>query len=198
MRRLRGLVIAAILPRVVADLHGLGGYWLVFGSFFAAFVLFLPFAGPWSDRFGSRRMLAIALSILALGLGLVAISPTMTFFVGARFIEGIGDGIEYAVSFAIVGKAFPDALRARMLSLTSAAWVIPAILGPGLGAYVATTFGWRWRSPVFFHLWRSRRRCCFPRSMMLRPAARPTLWQPYGFCFRARPCVRTAGCTLPS
>ena len=140
----QGLVIAAIMPRVVADLHGLGAYSLAFGSFFAAFLLVLPFAGPWSDRYGSRRILALALSILALGLLLVALSPNMALFIGARFVEGIGDGIDYAVSFAIIGKSFPDTLRARMVSLTSAAWVIPAIVGPGLGAYVATAFGWRW------------------------------------------------------
>jgi MFS family permease len=139
----QGLVIAAIMPRVVADLHGLAAYSLAFGSFFAAFLLFLPFAGPWSDRYGSRRMLAFALGVLALGLGLVAVSPNMPFFVVARFVEGIGDGIDYAVSFAIIGKTFPDRLRARMISLTSAAWVIPAIVGPGLGAYVAVVFGWR-------------------------------------------------------
>jgi MFS family permease len=148
----QGLVIAAIMPRVVADLHGLAAYSLAFGSFFAAFLVVLPFAGPWSDRYGSRRTLAFALSVLALGLGLVAISPNMPFFVGARFVEGIGDGVDYAVSFAVIGKAFPDALRARMLSLTSAAWVVPAIVGPGLGAYVATAFGWRWAFAGFLPL----------------------------------------------
>lgn len=133
----QGLVIAAIMPRVVADLHGLGAYPLAFGAFFAAFVLFLPFAGPWADRYGTRRMLAVALAVLALGLGLVAVARTMPFFVVARFVEGVGDSLDYAVSFAIVGKAFPNELRARMLSLTSAAWVVPALVSPALGAYVA-------------------------------------------------------------
>jgi predicted MFS family arabinose efflux permease len=148
----QGLVIAAIMPRVVADLHGLAVYPLAFGAFFAAFFLFLPFGGPWTDRYGARRMLAIALGVLALGLGLVAIAPTMPAFVGARFVEGIGDAIDYAVSFAIVAKTFPDPLRARMLALTSAAWVVPAIAGPGLGAYVAMTFGWRWTFAGFLPL----------------------------------------------
>ena len=140
----QGLVIAAIMPRVVADLHGLAAYPLAFGSLFAAFFFVLPFAGPWADRYGTRRMLAIALGVLALGLGLVAIAPNMAAFAGARFVEGIGDGIDFAVSFAIVAKTFPDPLRARMFALTSAAWVVPAIVGPGLGAYVAGVAGWRW------------------------------------------------------
>lgn len=148
----QGLVIAAIMPRVVADLHGLGAYPLAFGAFFAAFVLFLPFAGPWADRYGTRRMLAVALAVLALGLGLVAVARTMPFFVVARFVEGVGDSLDYAVSFAIVGKAFPNELRARMLSLTSAAWVVPALVSPALGAYVAVAFGWRWAFAGFLPL----------------------------------------------
>jgi MFS family permease len=31
-----------------------------------------------------------------------------------------------------------------MLSLNSTMWVVPALIGPGLGAYVAIVFGWRW------------------------------------------------------
>ncbi|HVA33306.1 MAG TPA: MFS transporter [Candidatus Baltobacteraceae bacterium] len=140
----QGLVIAAIMPRVVADLGGLGQYALAFGSFFAAFLCVLPFAGPWADRYGLRRMLTIALGLLGAGLALVALAPNMTAFVGARFVEGIGDGLDYAVSFTIVAKSFPEGLRSRMLSLSSAMWVLPGLVAPALGAYVATTVGWRW------------------------------------------------------
>jgi predicted MFS family arabinose efflux permease len=140
----QGLVIAAIMPRVVADLRGLSEYALAFGSFYAAFFAFLPFAGPWADRYGLRRVLTIALALLGGGLALVAIAPNMTFFVGARFVEGIGDGLDYAVSFATVAKSFPERLRARMLSLNTTMWVVPGLIAPALGALVATTLGWRW------------------------------------------------------
>lgn len=140
----QGLVIAAIMPRVVADLHGLSEYALAFGSFFAAFLLFLPFAGPWADRFGLRRVLSIAFALLGAGLAFVAVAPNMPVFISARFVEGIGDGLDYAVSFAAIAKTFPEAQRARMLSLTAAAWVVPALIAPGLGALVTTLFGWRW------------------------------------------------------
>jgi MFS family permease len=140
----QGLVIAAIMPRVVAELRGLGEYALAFGSFYAAFFVFLPFAGPWADRYGLRRILAVALTLLGGGLALVAVAPNMVFFVGARFVEGVGDGLDYAVSFAAVAKSFPAGLRARMLSLNTTMWVVPGLIAPALGAFVATTVGWRW------------------------------------------------------
>lgn len=140
----QGLVVAAVMPRVVADLHGLGEYALAFTSFFAAFAIFLPFAGPWADRYGLRRVLAIALALLGLGLALCAVAPNMPGFLGARFVEGIGDGLDYAMSFTAIAKSFPDHLRTRMMSLNATMWVVPGLVAPGLGAYVATHFGWRW------------------------------------------------------
>jgi MFS family permease len=140
----QGLVVAAIMPRVVADLHGLGEYALAFTSFFAAFFLFLPFAGPWADRFGLRRVLAVALGLLGAGLALVAVAPNMPTFLGARFVEGVGDGLDYAMSFTAIAKSFPDHLRTRMMSLNATMWAVPGLIAPGLGAYVATQFGWRW------------------------------------------------------
>lgn len=148
----QGLVIAAIVPRVVADLHGLSAYSLAFAAFFAAFFAFLPFAGPWADRYGARRLLAIALAIMAAGFAAIAAAPTMAAFVAGRFIEGIGDAIDYAVTFAIVAKVFADPLRARMIALQSAAWIVPAIVAPVLGAYVAMALGWRWAFAAFLPL----------------------------------------------
>lgn len=148
----QGLVIAAILPRVVADLHGLGAYPLSFAAFYVAFFAFLPFAGPWSDRYGARRVLTIGLGVMAVGFAAIAAAPSMAAFLTARFVEGIGDAIDYAVTYAIVAKVFADPLRARMISLLSAAWIVPAVVAPALGAYVTTALGWRWAFAGFLPL----------------------------------------------
>jgi MFS family permease len=148
----QALVIAAIMPRIVGDMHSLGEYPLAFASFFTAVLLFMPFAGPWADRFGARRMLIVALSLLAAGLACAALAPTMPVFVAARFIEGAGAGIDYALTFALIAKTFGETLRPRMFAVISAAWVLPAIVGPGLGAFVATVFGWRWAFAGFLPL----------------------------------------------
>jgi predicted MFS family arabinose efflux permease len=145
----QALVIAAIMPRIVGDLHGLGEYPLAFGSFFLAMLLFTPFAGPWADRYGTRRVLAIGLVVLFSGLVLASLAPNMAAFTVARFVEGTGDALESVMAFTAIAKTFDDTLRPRMLSLLSAAWVLPAIVGPGLGALIATLFGWRWVFAAF-------------------------------------------------
>ena len=130
----------------------LGEYPLGFASFIASVLIFMPFAGPWADRYGSRRVLAIALGLLAAGLAAAALAPNIGVFVAARFIEGAGGGLDYALTFAVIAKTFDETLRPRMFAVMAGAWVLPAIVGPGLGAFVATAFGWRWAFAGFLPL----------------------------------------------
>lgn len=141
---MQALVVATVMPRVVADLHGLALYGAVFASFLIAQFVFLPFAGPWADRYGTRRILTIAFALLAAGLTLSSQAHSMLQLVLARFIEGSGAGMDYAVSFTAIVKTFPERQRAQMFSLISTAWIVPAILAPTIGAVIATAFGWRW------------------------------------------------------
>ena len=141
---MQALVIATVMPRVVADLHGLALYGLAFASFLLANFVFLPFAGPWADRYGTRRILSIAFLLLAIGLMLSSQAHSMLQLVLARFVEGSGAGFDYAASFTAIVKTFPEKHRARMFSLISTAWIVPAIFAPTIGALIATAFGWRW------------------------------------------------------
>ena len=96
------------MPQIVKDLHALGEYPLGFASFIASVLIFMPFAGPWADRYGSRRVLAIALGLLAAGLAAAALAPNIGVFVAARFIEGAGGGLDYALTFAVIAKTFDE------------------------------------------------------------------------------------------
>ena len=148
----QALIVATIMPRVVADLHGLAIYGFAFGSFMAANFVSLPFAGPFADRYGSRQMLGFAFVLLACGLTLAALAVNMPWFIGARFIEGCGAGLDYAISLAVIAKTFPEAQRPKIFALISAMWVVPALVGPALGAFIATALGWRYVFALFVPL----------------------------------------------
>ena len=140
----QALVVATVMPRVVADLHGLGLYWLAFGAYLAASFVFLPFAGPWADRYGTRRIMAIALTLVATGLIFAALARTMPEFIAARTLEGVGAGLDYAASFTAIVKTFSERERPAMFALVSTTWIVPGLISPTLGALIATAFGWRW------------------------------------------------------
>jgi MFS family permease len=61
-----------------------------------------------------------------------------------QFVLGAGGGGLYAFSIGTVAKTYPDRLRPRVLALFATMWILPGLIGPPLGAFIAGRFGWRW------------------------------------------------------
>jgi len=141
---IQALMVTTILPAIRADLGGLSLYgWALAGSSFGAFGA-IPVGGRAADRFGPRRPLAISLIMFGAGLLVAALAPSMLIVAAGRFLQGIATGALYAVSLGAVSKTYPQRLRARVLALLAAMWILPGLFGPPLGALIATTIGWRW------------------------------------------------------
>lgn len=137
------LVVATVMPAVREELGGLALYGWTFSASGLGQFAAIPVAGHAVDRFGPRRLLAVTLVVFSGGLLLAALAPNMLVLVLARLIQGIGGGAVYAVSLATVAKRYPEALRARVLALLAAMWVLPGLIGPPLGALLVATVGWR-------------------------------------------------------
>lgn len=141
---IEALVVITILPAIRADLGGLSLYgWVLAAASFGAFGA-IPVGGRAVDRFGARRCLAVLLPVFGAGLIVAATAPSMLVLAAGRFVQGTAAGGLYAVSLGTVANTYPDHLRPRVLALLAAMWILPGLLGPPLGAALATAFGWRW------------------------------------------------------
>jgi MFS family permease len=138
------MVVAAILPAVQEDLHGLQLYGWNYSALTLASLGAVPIAGKLTDRLGPRRVLAGAIGFYIAGLVLAAAAPSMLVLVIARFVQGIGGGGLYTVSLATVAKTYPERIRPRVMALLASMWIVPGLLGPSVGALLAETAGWRW------------------------------------------------------
>ena len=138
------LIVATIMPAIETDIGGLRLYGWVFSGFSLATFGMIPIAGRAADRYGPRRPLALCLAVYLVGLVIAALAPSMPVLIGARFIQGAGAGGMYALELGVVVKAFPERLRPRVLALLASMWILPGLLGPPLGALIASTIGWRW------------------------------------------------------
>jgi MFS family permease len=138
------LIVITIMPVVVEDLGGLRLYGWAFAAAGIAAIVALPVTGQTADRWGPARALTMVLGVFAAGTVLAAAAPTMPVFIVGRFLQGWGLGAQYAVSLGAVAQTYPEAYRARVLALLSAAWVVPSLIGPSFGALIAGTIGWRW------------------------------------------------------
>jgi MFS family permease len=140
----QSLVVATILPDVRRDLGMVQLYGLVFTSASLATIAAIPIAGRAVDRYGARRTVAPVLGLFALGLAVSATAPAMPVLLLGQFLTGAGGGGLYAMSVGTVAKTYPDHMRARVLALMASMWILPGLLGPPLGALIASTVGWRW------------------------------------------------------
>jgi len=138
------LVVATIMPAVRKDLGDVQLYGWTFSATGLGQFAAIPIAGRAFDRFGARRLLAVTLLVYSVGLVFAAAAPSMLSLVFARLLQGIGGGSIYAVSLATVAKTYPSDIRARILALLAAMWILPGLLGPQIGSTLADTVGWRY------------------------------------------------------
>lgn len=138
------LAVAAVMPRVAQELDGLRWYAVAFAAPLAAAVVSLVVAGAAIDRRGPGPPLVVGLVVFCSGVVLAGLAPTMPIFLCGRLTHGLGAGVVGVALYVVVAQTYPDALRARAFVVVTAAWVLPALVGPVIAASVADAVGWRW------------------------------------------------------
>ena len=173
------LIVATIMPAVRRDLGDVQLYGWTFSATGLGQFAAIPIAGRAFDRFGARRLLVVTLSIYTSGLLFAAAAPSMLALVFARLLQGIGGGSIYAVSLATVAKTYPSDIRARILALLAAMWIVPGLVGPQIGSTLAHTIGWRYAFVVPIPLLAVAALLVFPALPERAPARRepvPLVW----------------------
>ncbi len=137
------LAVVTIAPLLVEDLGGLTLYGWVFSGFLLTSLLGAVIGGQLADTGSLARPLLLGLAVFGLGLGVSGAASTMLVLIAGRLLQGLGGGALSTVMFTAITRAYPDHERARMMALTSSAWVVPALIGPAIAGVVAETFHWR-------------------------------------------------------
>ena len=153
----QSLVVATIMPDIRGDLGMVQLYGLAFTALSLATIASIPIVGRAIDRFGTRAVLVPVLAVFAAGLLVSATAPAMPVVLVGQFLQGAGGGGLYALSLGTVAKTYPDHLRPRVLALLATMWILPGLIGPPVGAAIASTVGWRWSFvapiPVLLATW---------------------------------------------
>jgi len=142
------LIVVTIMPVIAQDLGGLRLYGLALAASGLAVVITIPLAGQAMDRWGAVKPLAAMLGVFTAGTLLAALAPSMPILIAGRFLQGCGAGAQYAISLGTVARSYPDRLRPRVIALLSAAWLLPGLVGPAIGAGITAAVGWRWALTV--------------------------------------------------
>lgn len=138
------LAVATVMPTTARALHGLAYYGFAFTAFLGTSLVGMVDAGARTDRRGPGPVLVGGLAAFAVGLLACAAAPTMPVFLAGRAIGGLGAGEIIVAIYVLVARVYDDSLRPRAFAAMSAAWVLPALVGPALAGVVTEQFGWRW------------------------------------------------------
>ena len=102
----------------------------------------LGVAGYIGEWFGTRTVYLLAMVIFTVASILCTFAPSAAILVVFRAIQGVGAGLLWPVSFAIAYRAFPSVERGRALAVIGVPVLLAPALGPVVGGYLTTTFGW--------------------------------------------------------
>ncbi|MDW3176898.1 MAG: MFS transporter [Acidimicrobiia bacterium] len=104
--------------------------------------------GPLADRFGRKKMMFIALSLFITGSVISTIATSFPMFLAGRVLWGAASAGPRAISLAITRDAYGGDLMARIMSLTSAVFLLVPVLAPAVGEGVLAIGSWRWTTAV--------------------------------------------------
>jgi MFS family permease len=141
--------VVIAMPAIARDLNfGVAGVAWIIDAYSLAFTGALLASGALADRFGRRRsMLAGNAVFLLASIACGFATSGLTLF-SARVLQGVGAAFMVTGALSLLASAFPSAgQRARAFSVTGVISGVAMALGPTLGSFLASWFGWRW---IFF------------------------------------------------
>lgn len=147
-------VASTLLPIVTGDLAARSSLGLLIaGSSLGLFVA-LPLANRILRRLGTRGTLAAGVIAYTGGLFLAAGAQAAWMFALGQFSSGFAGGLLAVFGISSAIRHLDERLRIRVVAVSAAMWIVPALIGPAATLGLEHLVGWRWTllAPVPFVL----------------------------------------------
>ncbi|CAM4257251.1 Major facilitator superfamily (MFS) profile domain-containing protein [Yersinia enterocolitica subsp. enterocolitica] len=114
-------------------------------SYTLTVAMLIPVSGWLADRFGTRRIFILAVSLFTLGSLLCALSGSLPFLVASRVIQGVGGAMMMPVARLALIRAYPRSELLPVLNFVTIPGLIGPVMGPLLGGLLVTYATWSHR-----------------------------------------------------
>src|SRR5262245_47972869 len=111
------------------------GFGLVFGSLSS---------GAWLERHELPNVYVAGYVLMAIGIGLAALSPTVWVAAACVIVSGVGNGVAVVCNAVLVQRGSPDAMRGRVFTVLMSSNYAVLGLGMVLAGPLVNEFGARW------------------------------------------------------
>lgn len=137
-------IVSLALPTIRDDLNATLPISLVFTVYFVGIVLVIPLLSELMSRAKVIYVTMIGLVLFIGGSLLSGLSPSFEVLIIARFIQGIGAGVNMSLAQIIPKLAFEIPFRYKVMGIVGSVWGISSILGPFLGGFILEVATWHW------------------------------------------------------
>src|SRR5438270_2463747 len=145
MENMDSTVIATSLPAIASDI-GTSPLTLKLAitSYLLSLAVFIPASGWTADRFGARMVFSIAICLFRLGSIGCALSSSLTGFVLARILQGMGGAMMTPVGRLVLLRSIDKSALVGAMAWVTVPALIGPVIGPPLGGFITTYFSWHW------------------------------------------------------
>jgi EmrB/QacA subfamily drug resistance transporter len=145
MENMDATVIATSLPAIAKDIGSNPlALKLAITTYLLSLAIFIPASGWTADRFGARTVFRAAIAVFMIGSIGCALSNSLTDFVIARVVQGMGGAMMTPVGRMVLIRSIAKRdLVGAMAWVTTPALIGP-VLGPPVGGFITTYATWHW------------------------------------------------------
>nr|WP_249204784.1 MFS transporter [Achromobacter sp. Marseille-Q0513] len=136
-------IVTTILPSIIKDIGGLEYYAWNTTLFVVTSIVGSALSARLIQALGPKAAYLLAVAVFSAGSVVCALAPSMPWMLAGRSIQGLGGGVLFALSYALIRIVFDSALWSRAMALVSGMWGVATLCGPAIGGIFAQTGHWR-------------------------------------------------------
>ncbi|HEU4776798.1 MAG TPA: DHA2 family efflux MFS transporter permease subunit [Telluria sp.] len=144
MEQLDATIVNTAVPSIAASLQVTP---LSLKSIVSCYILSLavgiPVSGWMADRFGTRRVFAVAIMVFTLASVLCGLAQSIPMMIAARLLQGLGGAMMMPVGRLTIIRTFPKAELLGAMNFVIIPALIGPLLGPTLGGLIVHWTTWR-------------------------------------------------------
>jgi len=141
-------VVNVALPVIQQTLHSdLDHLQWVMNIYFLALCILATILGRCGDIYGRRRLFYWGSALFAIASIIAGFAPNMICLILGRLLQGVGAALVLPLGPSLLPDAFPEKDRAKAIAYLGSIGGAALALGPVIGGFIVTYWGWRW---IFF------------------------------------------------
>jgi DHA1 family bicyclomycin/chloramphenicol resistance-like MFS transporter len=111
-------------------------------SYFVGIALGQLFYGPIVDKYGRKKPLLFGLGLYLLAAIGIALSPSIEWMIGMRFLQALGGCVGMVASTAIISDVYEIKDRAKAFSLIMLVMGVAPLIAPSIGSFFVDNWDW--------------------------------------------------------